>query len=94
MLKAGARPDVWSDFSVENYHKWRVPFHAFPDDQGWFHHIMPDAGAYTCDDGVYAFKKKSWPSGDGLPANACIVAFPGWRDPNSYNFEWIRDNWR
>ncbi len=94
LLKAGARPDVWSDFSVENYHKLGVPFHSFPDDQGWFHYKMPDAGAYTSADGVYAFKKKTWPPGDDLPEGARIVAFPGWRDPNSYNFGWIKDNWR
>lgn len=93
MLKAGARPDVWSDFSMDAAAK--VPFHAFPDDQGWFWHKMPDAGAWRPDDGVYGFKKEGWPSGDELPAGAKVVAFPGWRDPSKFeHLNWIKKNWR
>jgi hypothetical protein len=76
MLKAGARPDVWWDFSLENYAKYKVPFHAFPDDQGWFCALMPDAGAWGPEQGVYGFKKAGWPSGDALPDGARVVAFP------------------
>ncbi len=95
MLKAGARPDVWSDFSLENYAKFNVPFHAFPDDQGWFHYKMPDAGAWGPEVGVYGFKKLGWPSGDALPEGARIVAFPGWRDPGKFeHLKWVKTNWR
>ena len=101
MLKAGARPDVWSDFSLENYHKLGVPFHAFPDDQGWFHYKMPDAGSWGPADGVYGYKKKGWPGADGIPEsqladkNTRVVVFPGWRDPDKFNhLKWIRDHWR
>jgi hypothetical protein len=95
MLKAGARPDVWWDFSVENYRKRGVPFHSFPDDQGWFHHMMPDAGSYGPDCGVYGFKKKGWPSGEALPSGARLVAFPGWRDPGKFeHLDWVKENWR
>jgi hypothetical protein len=90
MLKAGARPDVWADFSLENYAKFGVPFHSFPDDQGWFHHMMPDAGAWGPAQGVYGFKKLGWPSGDALPDNARIVAFPGWRE----HLKWVGEHWR
>ena len=95
MLRAGYRPDVWSDFSVEANSK--VPFHAFPDDQGWMHHKMPDAGAWGPSDGVYGFKKKGWPQGINLPANARVVAFPGWRDPSMSMFKsigWIEKHWK
>lgn len=95
MLRAGARPDVWSDFSLDNYARLGVPVHSFPDDQGWFDHKMPNAGAYGPDQGVYGFKKKGWPSGDALPAGAKVVAFPGWRDPQKFeHLDWIQRHWR
>lgn len=95
MLRAGARPDVWSDFSLENYHDIGVRYHAFPDDQGWFDYMMPGAGAWGPETGVYGFKKQGWPSGDDLPPNACIVAFPGWRDPAKFShLKWVAENWR
>lgn len=93
MLLAGATPGVWTEFSLDESEK--IPFHAFPDDQGWFHHKMPNAGAWGPADGVYGFKKKGWPSGDELPQGAKIIAFPGWRDPSKYeHLKWIKDNWR
>lgn len=93
MLRAGHRPDVWSDFSPAAAAK--VPFHSFPDDQGWFWHKMPDAAAYTDANGVYAFKKNGWPKGDDLPPDARIVAFPGWRSPKSFkDLPWVKEHWR
>jgi hypothetical protein len=95
MMKAGARPDVWADFSLENYTRLGVPFHSIPDDQGWFQYKMPDAGSWGPADGVYGFKKLGWPSGDALPENARVVAFPGWRDPVKFeHIKWVKDNWR
>lgn len=93
MLRAGYRPDVWSSFSLEAAAK--MPKHEFADDQGWFHHMMPDAAAYGPDCGVYGFKKLRWPSGDALPDNARLVAFPGWRDPSKFeHLNWIKEHWR
>lgn len=93
MLRAGYRPDVWSEFSLEE--AARRPFHAFPDDQGWFHSMMPDAGVYGPACGVYGFKKEGWPSGDALPKGARIVAFPGWRSPDKFeHLDWVKENWR
>lgn len=93
MFKAGARPDVWKDFSLEAAAK--VPFHSFPDDQGWFHHKMPDAGSWGPEQGVYGFRKEGWPSGDALPKGARVVAFPGWRDPSKFtDLPWVREHWR
>lgn len=92
MFRAGYRPDVWNDFSLEAAS--RVPFHAFPDDQGWLHHKLPGAASWGPAEGVYGFKKKGWPSGDGLPKGARFVAFPGWRDPSKFeHLDWIKKNW-
>lgn len=92
MLRADHRPDVWADFSPDAAAK--VPYHAFPDDQGWLWYKFPDAPGWGPIDGVYGFKKRGWPDGDGLPANARIVAFPGWRDPERFqHLAWIDKNW-
>lgn len=96
MLRAGYRPDVWSDFSLEAYKKNNVPFHAIPDDQGWFNYKIPKAGAWGPAEGVYGFQKRGWPgTGDRLPPNARIVSFPGWRSPSKFlHVKWIRENWK
>jgi hypothetical protein len=93
MLRAGARPDVWSDFSLTA--AARIKFHSFPDDQSWFDFCMPNAGAWGPAQGVYAFQKPGWSDGDGLPEGARIVAFPGWRDPSKFDhLNWVKENWR
>jgi hypothetical protein len=92
-LDVGYRPDVWSDFSLEASAK--VPHDSFPDDQAWFAHKLPDAGAFGPESGVYAFHKPGWPRGNALPRNARLVAFPGWRDPSGFtHLDWVRDSWR
>lgn len=92
MVRAGYRPDVWTDFSLEAASK--VPFDAFPDDQAWFHHKMPDAAAYGPATGVLAFQKPGWPKGTQLPPTASLVAFPGYRDPAQFtHLDWVRAHW-
>lgn len=93
MLRAGAHPEVWQDFSLEKAGK--IAFHEFPDDQGWIWHKLPDADGWrggTC--GVYAFQKPGWPGGNDLPPDAKIVAFVGKRKPERYTgLPWIKKHW-
>lgn len=92
MLRAGYRPDVWREFSPELAEK--VPYHEFPDDQAWLADMLPDAGAFGPEDGVYAFQKNGWPKGELLPRNAKVVCFPGWRDPSQYvRLDWVSEHW-
>lgn len=92
MLRAGYRPDVWSEFTVEKAAAITVA--EFPDDQRWFEYMMPDAGEFGPATGVYGFCKKGWPKGPNLPANARIVAFFGWRDPARFvAIDWVRKHW-
>lgn len=92
MLRAGYRPDVWQDFSLEA--AAAVPHFAFPDDQAWLHAKIPHAASFGPMDGVYAFKKPGWPSGVSLPKGARIVAFPGHRDPAQFAWLlWIKQHW-
>jgi len=93
MLQAGYRPDVWTDFSLDV----EFPHYTVPDDQSWFAHKLPNAAGWQAgpQSGVYAFKKTTWPKGDGLPPDARLVAFPGHRDPSQFtHLDWVRRNWR
>lgn len=95
MIRAGAHPEVWSDFNIEAANK--VPFFSFPDDQGWIWAKIPDAAGWQCgkESGVYVFKKPGWPSyiGDGLPKNARLVTFIN-RDPRQLmHLDWIKEHW-
>ena len=95
MLRAGAHPDVWCDFSLDAADQ--IPFHEFPDDQGWIWHKLPAAAGWKAgpESGIYAFGKPGWPKGEALPKGARIVAFPGSRDPAQFkHLGWVKENWR
>ena len=95
MLRAGHRPDVWRDFSLEAAAK--VPYFEFPDDQGWFAHKIPGAIGWKVGSrsGIYAFQKPGWPKGFDLPKDARLVVFPGWRSPEQFkHLPWIKHHWR
>lgn len=95
MLRKDAHPEVWSDFSLDEAAK--IPFHEFPDDQGWFWQKIPNAAGWNVgpQSGVYAFQKPQWPDGSiDLPDDARLVVFPGWRAPSKYtHLEWVKQNW-
>lgn len=93
MLRAGHRPDVWADFSLEAAEK--LPRYEFVDDQQWLFHKLPGAGSFGPDQGIFAFHKPGWPKGEALPKGARIVAFPGWRDPVGFqHLDWVAEHWR
>lgn len=92
MLKAEAYPEIWSKFDPKVVS--HVPYHEFPDDQGWLHHMIPQAAGWSTHDGIYAFRKPGWPKGEALPPNARLVVFPGRQDPSHYlHLPWIKRNW-
>lgn len=95
MLRTGAHPEVWKDFSLKR--AGEVKFFEFPDDQGWLADRIPNAAGWKVgsESGVYCFQKPGWPKGNDLPADARIVAFPGWRDPSKFtHLDWVKENWR
>lgn len=95
MLRPGYHGELWTDFSIEAIKK--IPFHQFPDDQGWYAHKIPRAGVWPCGrhSGIYAFKKPGWPVGSTeLPKDARMVVFPGSRAPNQFtHLSWVRKHW-
>lgn len=95
MLRKHAHPELWTDFSVDKLD--RIPRHEFPDDQGWLWYRVKHAAAWLVGwpSGIYAFKKPGWPKdNDELPADARIVSFIGWRDPNAFTrLPWVQEHW-
>lgn len=96
MLRAGAHPEVWNDFSVEAASK--VPFYTYPDDQGWIWHKLPDAAGWKCgkESGVYVFRKPGWPVmlDDHMPDGARLITFNGPRSPDKFkDLPWIKEHW-
>lgn len=95
MIDRWARPEIWSRFRVSEAEEvamadgtWRG------SDQTWIAHIAPDAAGWSHVDGVYGFRKPGWMTGDDLPADARIVAFPGKADPSQLgHLKWVRENW-
>jgi hypothetical protein len=93
MFRAGAYPELWRDFNLEVINT--IPFHEFPDDQGWIHYKIPDAAGWKAGtNGVYAFQKPGWPSGVFLPRDARLVTFNGWRSPKKFSsLDWVKQHW-
>ena len=96
MIRAGAHPEVWTDFSLEAAKA--SPRYEFPDDQGWLWHKLPNAAGWQTgkETGVYVFRKPGWPMmpNDDLPPGARLVTFSGWRNPERFKaVTWVKDNW-
>lgn len=95
MLRAGAHPEVWRDFSVAEASK--LKFFKFPDDQNWMAHKLPNAAGWQVgqSSGVWSFRKRGWPAGDRLPGGARLVCFPGAADPAQVEWlPWVKEHWR
>lgn len=95
MLRGGAHVDVWEDFTLNALSA--IPFHEFPDDQGWMAARLPGVVGWKVGSpsGIYAFQKPGWgPKGDALPRDARLVVFPGWRSPEKFkHLDWVREHW-
>jgi hypothetical protein len=98
LLQSGYHTDVWDSFSVKKAST--VPYHEFPDDQGWIWHKLPNAAGWPVGkSGIYAFQKPGWPGWpkgghDALPVNARLVSFIGRRKPEQYTaLPWVRKFW-
>lgn len=94
LLRKGAYPEVWDDFTLEKASK--VPFYSFPDDQGWIHHKLPNMpGWKTGTQGVYVFRKPGWPDAtDNLPKDARLVTFINKTPKQLQHLPWIKEHWR
>ena len=96
MLRPGHHGEFWSEFSIDAVK--HTKFYEFPDDQGWFWHMLPNAATWPCGrkSGIYGFMKPGWPiMNHELPDRARMVVFPGARMPKDFaHLDWIRRHWR
>lgn len=94
MLRAGYRPEVWTDFSLNALEA--APRYSFGDDQGWLAFKVPHEATWQAgpSTGLYGYHKRGWPGGTALPKGARIVAFPGHRDPSQFtHLDWVKAHW-
>ncbi len=94
MLRAGAHPEVWSDFSLEAAST--ISYHEFPDDQGWLWHKLPNAAGWQTGptSGCYVYQKPGWKTGERLPDGARYVTFSGKRSPDKIaHLDWVQRHW-
>lgn len=96
MLRPGAHPEVWQDFSLEAAAKTK--FFKFPDDQGWIWHKIPVAAGWKVgsEHGVYVWKKPGWPLmlDDDLPRGARLVTFINNDPAKLIQLSWVKEHWR
>lgn len=96
MLKAGARPTVWTEFDPVKSPILTAQHGYFGSDQAWIAHALgPNEATWAKKDGVYSYRLQV---GDRqLPANCRIVFFHGKPDPDDADPQrkaWVRENYR
>lgn len=96
LIRDGAPAQVWERFNAEEAERVaRADGTHRGTDQTWIAHTAPDCATFGPADGVYAYRKPGWGSGDVLPAGARIVAFPGAADPAKLgHLPWVAQHWR
>jgi len=98
LFTAGARPELWEDFDPRETPKW-VNWRFGGREQAWISERLEWDEAYFSDaDGIYGAGRLG---GKGvyteLPENACIVSFPGAREPSQpevqHKHQWVKEHY-
>lgn len=94
LMNAGARPQVWAEFSVERAQRELGAKHeGVVDEQAWITHILGQGEAVWSWDGDVRSVRAT-----ATPEAARIVFFNGPRAPGmatmQAEYPWIKDNWR
>lgn len=99
MLKAGARPSVWSDFNPERSPRIAKDAGYLGSDQAWISYRLPREATWSAHDGVFSF----WHDRDmvktgRLPKEARIVSFCGkdgdpWSASIQRRLPWVREHY-
>jgi hypothetical protein len=96
-FEPGARSCLWTDFDPNTSPRW-VNWRFGGKEQAWISERLEwNEATFTAADGIYgAGRLGSKGIGSELPENACIVSFPGAREPSQPETQlahpWIR-NW-
>jgi hypothetical protein len=99
LLKAGSRPQVWTDFNPQVSPRQAMTSGQFGSDQGWISYRLGKGEArWTAADGVYSYRNQIQPNGRHLPGNARVVMFHGrfdpWVEAVQARHPWIRQHYR
>lgn len=95
MLRAGARPQVWTDFDPAHSPQQAKAAGKFGSDQGWISYRLGKGEAtWGRKDGVYSYRVHLRPQNGKLPKDARLVNFHGREDPWSRQIQklgWVRE---
>lgn len=101
LLRAGARPQVWTQFDPRLSPKQSMAAGCWGSDQGWISLCLgPKEARYSRRDGVYSFRNElqSVRGGKDLGKDVRVVVFHGRLDPwNTYvqsQYPWVRAHWQ
>jgi hypothetical protein len=97
-LRAGTRPQVWTEFDPTTSPAKQKAAGCRGSDQGWLSYILgPKEQTWGKKDGIYSWRVHLAPKGGELPKDARLVVFHGKVDPWSYQVQcrkWIREHYR
>ena len=96
MLRAGARPEVWTDFDPRLSPDQAKRAGFWGSDQGWISFKVRDAATWNKTHGVYSYRNDVKPKHGELPTDARLVAFHGNVDPwmpEAQALPWVREAW-
>lgn len=98
LLRAGARPQVWTRFNPRTSPIASKRAGCFGSDQGWISYCLgPREPKWTTADGVYSFRTHVAPA-RRLPMNARVVMFHGQHDPWDRTVQqqhpWVKEHWQ
>lgn len=97
-FEPGARSCLWSDFDTEQSHRW-CNWRFGGKEQAWISERLEwNEATFTDADGIYGAGRLGGKGiGSELPANACIVSFPGAREPSQPETQaqhsWIKSHY-
>lgn len=98
VLRAGARPQVWTTFNPRSSPQEAKAAGRFGSDQGHISHVLGRGEAtWSQADGVYSYRLDIKYKGQVLPKNARVVHCHGAVDPWSNEMRqipWVKSHWR
>jgi hypothetical protein len=97
-LRAGSRPQVWTQFDPLTSPEKAKAAGARGSDQGWMSYILGSSEqTWNTKDGIYSYRVHVAKNGYRLPEGARLVAFHGRVDPwseEAQRLKWIRECYR
>lgn len=97
LMRAGARPQVWTQFDPSKSPQLSLRAGAWGSDQGWISYVLGKGEAkWGKQDGVYSFRNHLQRCPD-LPTNARIAIFHGsvdpWRPEVQARYHWVKTHY-